>query len=89
MLGLSHYLSLSGILFAISIAGIFINRKNMILLLMCIELLLLAVNFNFINSQSKDSYRNYTYTALQIFKWMDTKYEAIAGNYTNLVPYHL
>jgi NADH-quinone oxidoreductase subunit K len=48
MLTLSHYLSLSGILFAISIAGIFINRKNMILLLMCIELLLLAVNFNFI-----------------------------------------
>ena len=48
MLGLSHYLSLSGILFAISIAGIFINRKNMILLLMCIELMLLAVNFNFI-----------------------------------------
>lgn len=48
MLTLSHYLSLSGVLFAISIAGIFINRKNMILLLMCIELLLLAVNFNFI-----------------------------------------
>ena len=48
MVGLSHYLLLSGILFAISIAGIFINRKNMILLLMCIELLLLAVNFNFI-----------------------------------------
>jgi len=48
MLTLSHFLSLSGVLFAISIAGIFINRKNMILLLMCIELLLLAVNFNFI-----------------------------------------
>ena len=48
MLTLSHYLMLSGILFAISVAGIFINRKNMILLLMCIELLLLAVNFNFI-----------------------------------------
>jgi NADH-quinone oxidoreductase subunit K len=48
MLGLSHFLSLSAVLFAISIAGIFINRKNMILLLMCIELLLLAVNFNFI-----------------------------------------
>jgi NADH-quinone oxidoreductase subunit K len=39
---------LSGALFAISIAGIFINRKNMILLLMCIELLLLSANFNFI-----------------------------------------
>ena len=48
MLTLSHYLMLSGVLFAIAIAGIFINRKNMILLLMCIELLLLAVNFNFI-----------------------------------------
>jgi NADH-quinone oxidoreductase subunit K len=48
MLTLSHFLSLSGVLFALSIAGIFINRKNMILLLMCIELLLLAVNFNFI-----------------------------------------
>ena len=47
-LGLNHFLSLSAILFAISIVGIFINRKNMILLLMCIELMLLAVNFNFI-----------------------------------------
>jgi NADH-quinone oxidoreductase subunit K len=45
---LSHYLTLSAVLFAISVAGIFINRKNVILLLMCIELLLLAVNFNFI-----------------------------------------
>jgi NADH-quinone oxidoreductase subunit K len=48
MLTLNHFLMLSGLLFAISVAGIFINRKNMILLLMCIELLLLAVNFNFI-----------------------------------------
>ncbi|HJP04081.1 MAG: NADH-quinone oxidoreductase subunit NuoK [Gammaproteobacteria bacterium] len=48
MLTLTHFLMLSGVLFAISIAGIFINRKNMILLLMCIELLLLSVNFNFI-----------------------------------------
>jgi len=48
MLSLAHYLALSGVLFAIAMAGIFINRKNMILLLMCIELLLLAVNFNFI-----------------------------------------
>ena len=48
MLTLTHYLMLSGALFAISLAGIFINRKNMILLLMCIELLLLSVNFNFI-----------------------------------------
>jgi NADH-quinone oxidoreductase subunit K len=41
-------LTLSGILFAISVAGIFVNRKNLIVLLMCVELMLLAVNFNFI-----------------------------------------
>lgn len=48
MITLTHYLTLSAVLFAISVAGIFINRKNVIVLLMCIELLLLAVNFNFI-----------------------------------------
>lgn len=48
MIGLQHYLSIAAILFAISVAGIFINRRNLILLLMCIELMLLAVNFNFI-----------------------------------------
>ena len=48
MLTLTHFLTLSAILFSVGIAGIFINRKNMILLLMCIELMLLAVNFNFI-----------------------------------------
>ncbi len=48
MIGLSHYLALAGILFTLAVAGIFINRKNVILLLMCIELMLLAVNFNFI-----------------------------------------
>jgi NADH-quinone oxidoreductase subunit K len=45
---LSHVLMLSGILFSLSLAGIFINRKNVLLLLMCIELMLLSVNFNFI-----------------------------------------
>jgi NADH-quinone oxidoreductase subunit K len=45
---LSHYLFLSGILFAIAVAGIFLNRRNVIVLLMCIELMLLAVNFNFV-----------------------------------------
>jgi NADH-quinone oxidoreductase subunit K len=45
---LPHVLTLSGILFALSVAGIFLNRKNVILLLMCIELMLLAVNFNFV-----------------------------------------
>jgi len=44
----AHYLTLAEILFSLSIVGIFINRKNVILLLMCIELMLLAVNFNFI-----------------------------------------
>lgn len=48
MLTLNNYLALSALLFAISVAGIFLNRKNVILLLMCIELMLLAVNFNFI-----------------------------------------
>ncbi|MCC6171126.1 MAG: NADH-quinone oxidoreductase subunit NuoK [Steroidobacteraceae bacterium] len=48
MITLQHLLTLSGILFALSFAGIFINRKNVILLLMCIELMLLAVNFNFV-----------------------------------------
>jgi len=48
MITVSHYLTLSSLLFILSIAGIFLNRKNVILLLMCIELMLLAVNFNFI-----------------------------------------
>ena len=48
MLTLSHYLILSAILFAIGIVGIFLNRKNLIILLMSIELMLLAVNTNFI-----------------------------------------
>jgi NADH-quinone oxidoreductase subunit K len=48
MIGLQHYLTLSAILFVISVAGMIINRRNLILLLMCIELMLLAVNFNFI-----------------------------------------
>jgi NADH-quinone oxidoreductase subunit K len=48
LITLSHYLILSAILFSISIAGIFLNRKNLIVLLMAIELMLLAVNMNFI-----------------------------------------
>ena len=48
MITLPMVLTLSGILFAIAIAGIFLNRKNVILLLMCVELMLLAVNFYFI-----------------------------------------
>lgn len=48
MLTLTHFLVLAAILFSISILGIFLNRKNVIVLLMAIELMLLAVNFNFI-----------------------------------------
>ncbi|HEY0341799.1 MAG TPA: NADH-quinone oxidoreductase subunit NuoK, partial [Steroidobacteraceae bacterium] len=48
MITLGQLLTLSGILFSLSVAGIFLNRKNIILLLMCIELLLLAANFTFI-----------------------------------------
>ncbi len=48
MIGLTHYLILSAILFAISVMGIFLNRKNIIVVLMSIELMLLAVNFNFV-----------------------------------------
>ena len=47
-LALGHYLALGAALFCISVAGIFLNRKNVIILLMSIELMLLAVNINFI-----------------------------------------
>lgn len=47
-LSLSHFLILGAILFAISIVGIFLNRKNLIVLMMAIELMLLAVNMNFV-----------------------------------------
>lgn len=53
---LSHYLIFSALLFGLSLAGIFINRKNMLILLMCIELMLLAVNTNFLAFSS--FYRN-------------------------------
>ena len=45
---LGHYLSLGAILFAMSVIGIFLNRKNLIVLLMAIEMMLLAVNLNFV-----------------------------------------
>jgi NADH-quinone oxidoreductase subunit K len=48
LLSLSHFLILGAVLFAISVVGIFLNRKNVIILLMAIELMLLAVNMNFI-----------------------------------------
>lgn len=48
MVALTDFLIVGAILFSISVAGIFINRKNVILLLMCIELMLLAVNTNFV-----------------------------------------
>lgn len=52
MIGINHYLILSAVLFAISVMGIFLNRKNIIVILMSIELMLLAVNFNFITFSS-------------------------------------
>ena len=48
MISLSHYLILGAVLFSISVVGIFLNRKNVIILLMAIELMLLAVNINFV-----------------------------------------
>ena len=48
MITLEHYLALAAVLFALSVAGIIINRKNLIVLLMCIELMLLSVNMNFV-----------------------------------------
>ena len=48
MITLGQMLTVSAVLFAISVAGVFLNRKNVILLLMCVELLLLAANFNFV-----------------------------------------
>ena len=48
MISLTYVLALSGILFAIGVAGVFLNRRNIIVLLMCIELMLLAANFNFV-----------------------------------------
>jgi len=48
MIPLSHYLILGAIMFSLSIVGIFLNRKNLVILLMSIELMLLAVNINFI-----------------------------------------
>ncbi len=48
MINLSSYLILSSIIFCIGLAGIFINRTNILMLLMCVELILLAVNTNFI-----------------------------------------
>lgn len=48
MIGIEHYLVVSAILFVMGVLGIFINRKNVIILLMAIELMLLAVNMNFV-----------------------------------------
>jgi NADH-quinone oxidoreductase subunit K len=48
LITLAHMLTLSVVLFAISVAGIFLNRKNVLLMLLCIELLLLSANFNFV-----------------------------------------
>jgi NADH-quinone oxidoreductase subunit K len=51
-IGMMHYLVLAGLLFTIGVFGIFLNRKNMIVILMSIELMLLAVNINFVTFSS-------------------------------------
>ena len=48
MIGLTHYLAVAAILFTIGVFGIFVNRKNVIIILMSVELILLAVNINFV-----------------------------------------
>ncbi len=48
MIGMSHYLILAGLLFTMGVFGIFLNRKNVIVILMSIELMLLSVNINFV-----------------------------------------
>lgn len=48
MIGLTHYLVLAALLFTLGVVGIFLNRKNVILILMCVELILLSVNINFV-----------------------------------------
>ncbi len=48
MIGLTHYLTLAAMLFTIGVFGIFVNRKNIIVILMSVELILLAVNINFV-----------------------------------------
>lgn len=48
IVGLNHYLVVSALLFTIGVVGIFINRKNVLLILMCIEMMLLAVNINMV-----------------------------------------
>ncbi len=47
-IGLSHYLTLAAVLFTLGVFGIFLNRKNVIIILMSVELMLLAVNINFV-----------------------------------------
>ncbi len=47
-IGLSHFLTLSALLFTLGVFGMFLNRKNVIVILMCVELMLLAVNINFV-----------------------------------------
>ena len=48
VIGLGHYLTVAGVLFTLGILGIFLNRKNVIVILMCVELMLLAVNINLV-----------------------------------------
>ena len=49
VIGLEHYLTVAGVLFTLGILGLFLNRKNVIVILMCVELMLLAVNINLVS----------------------------------------
>jgi len=55
IIGLGHYLAVAAILFTIGVFGIFVNRKNVIIILMCVELILLAVNINFVAFSAETS----------------------------------
>ena len=57
-IGLGHYLSLGAIIFFLGVIGIFLNRKNVIVILMSIELILLAVNINLISLELKNVFSN-------------------------------
>ncbi len=88
-IGLGHYLSVAAILFTLGILGIFLNRKNIIVILMSVELILLSVNINFVafsgalgdlkdEAKIAQAYRQ----ALAFVGWIETQYG-------DLIPYQL
>ena len=64
MIPLSHYLIVGALLFAISVVGIFLNRKNLVIILMAIELLLLAANMNFVALDRKSTRLNSSHSSV-------------------------